>query len=267
MRRAHPLTYPVARKALERAPKLFARRDCQASIELLFRLYELGFVQGEPIFQQPPSRPPKGPVPFDELYKLDLSFLLPGAMIVQTTRPPMNDIDEGPRRQVERAYTDLEYLTFEAWKPFVEYLARTHVRLGPQMQALMPGGFEDRREMSFRQRGWGAPYYELNALEGRGWRKYAGERRSALFLLRLEEAWPGGPGYLCAFGMDGCTTLVWCYQLARKFAHLLEKPGFVLAELVLGRLPERATDLRFCLDWEIEILVQQELSAPNLILS
>jgi hypothetical protein len=262
----------VARKALERAPKLFARRDCTASSELLFPLYQLGFAQGEPIFQQPPAIPPKGPVPnrvsregLDELYKVDLSFLEPRGMIVQTTRLPMNDIDEGPRRQVERAYTDLEFLLFEAWRPYVEYLARTHVRLGTQTQALVREGFEDRREMSFRQRGWGAPYYELNALEGRGWRKYAGERRSALFLLRLEEAWPGGPSYLCAFGMDGCTTLVWCYQLARKFPHLLEKPGFVLAELVLGRLPERATDLRFCLDWEIEILVQQELPAPNLV--
>lgn len=266
MRRVHPLTYPVARKALERAPKLFARRDCTASSELLYPLYQLGFAQGEPIFQQPSASPPRGPVAFDELFKLDLSFLLPGALILQTTRPPMNDIDEGPRRQVERAYTDLEYYLFEAWKPHVEYLARTHVRLGPQVQPLVRAGFQDRREMGFKQRGWGAPYNELNALEGRGWRKYEGERRTAVFLLRLEEAWPGGPGYLCAFGMDGCTTLVWCYQLARKYPHLLAKPGFVMAELVLGRLPERATDLRFCLDWEIEILVHQELPTTNLVL-
>lgn len=261
MRRAHPLSYPVARKAQDLAPKLFARRDCTASSELLFPLYQLGFAQGEPIFQQPPAKPLKGPVRFDDLHKVDLSFLRPGALIVQTTRPPKNDLDEGQRRQVERAYTDLEHFTFEAWKPHVEYLARTHVRLGSQVQGLVREGFQDRREMSFKQRGWGAPYYELNALEGRGWHKYEGERRSAVFLLRLEEAWPGGPGYLCAFGMDGCTTLVWCYQLARKFAHLLEKPGFVMAELVLGRLPERATDLRFCLDWKVEILVHQELSA------
>lgn len=260
MRRAHPLTYALARRAVERTPRIFARRDCTASGELLFPLYQLGFGQGEPIFQQPPVHPPKGPVPVDRLHQVELSFLEPGALILQTTRPPMNDLDEGPRRQVERAYTDLEHVTFEAWKPYVEYLARTHVRLGPQARSQVRAGFQGRREMSFLQRGWGAPYHELNAHDGRGWRKYRGERRSALFLLRLEELWPGGPGYLCAFGMDGCTTLVWCYQLARKLPDLLERPGFVLAELVLGGLPERATDLRFALDWQIEILVQQELS-------
>lgn len=265
MRRVHPLTYPVARKARERAPKLFARRDCTASSELLFPLYQLGFAQGEPIFQHPAAIPPQEPVPFEKLYKVDLSLLRAGDLILQTTRPPMNDIDEGPRRQIERAYTDLEYFQFEAWKPFVSYSSRTHVCVGPEVRDLVRQGSLDRREMSFRQKGWGAPYHRLNALDGKGWHKYGGAPRTALFLLRLDEAWPAGPGYLCAWGLDGCTTLCWCYRLARdpELRRLLEKPGFVMAELELGELPERATDLRFCMDWKIEILVQHELhSAP-----
>ena len=44
MRRVHTLTYPVARNARERAPKLFARR-CTASSKLLSSL-QLGFGQG-----------------------------------------------------------------------------------------------------------------------------------------------------------------------------------------------------------------------------
>lgn len=261
MRRVHSLSYPVARKARERAPKLFARRDGTAASELLFPLYELGFAQGEPIFQQPPAVPPQEPVPFEKLHEVDLSFLEPGALLLQTTRPPMNDIDEGPRRQIERVYTDLEYFHFEAWKPFVKYIARTHVHLGPEVQGLVRQGSLDRREMSFMQNGWGASYDRLNALDGKGWHKYAGPPRTAVFLLRLDAAWPGGPGYLCAWGLDGCTTLCWCYRLARdpELKHLLAKPGFVMAELELGELPARATDLRFCLDWKIEILVQHEL--------
>jgi len=264
MRKVHPLTYPVARKARERAPKLFPRRDSPASGELLFPLFQLGFAQGEPILQQPPAVPPQEPVPFEKLHKVDLTFLEPGALLLQTTRPPMNDIDEGPRRQIERVYTDVEHHHFEAWKPYVEYISCTHLCLGPAVRDLVPQGSLDRREMGFRQKGWGAPYYRLNALDGRGWHKYTGPTRTALFLLRLEEAWPGGPGYLCAWGLDESTTLFWCYRLARDLRRLLEKPGFVMAELELGELPERATDLRFCRDWKIEILVHQELrSAPR----
>jgi hypothetical protein len=265
MRRVHPLTYPVARKARERAPKLFARRDGSASSELLYPLYELGFAQGEPILQQPPGVPPREPVPFEKLHEVDLSFVEPGALLLQTTRPPKNDTDEGPRRQIERAYTDLEHLLFEAIEPYVEYISRTHLCVGPRVRDLVPQGCLDRREMSFRQKGWGAPYHRLNALDGKGWHKYAGPPRTALFLLRLDEIWPGGPGCLCAWGQDGCTTLCWCYRLARdpQLKRLLAQPGFVMAELELGELPERATDLRFCLDWKIEILVQHELrSAP-----
>jgi len=266
MPRVHPVTYPVARKGKERMPRFFARRDGTASSELFFSLYQLGFAQGEPIFQQPPVDPPQEPVAFEQLYKVDLSFVRRGDLILQTTRPPMNDKDEGPRRQVEPAYTDLEYFTFEAWKPYVEYIARTHVCLGREVQGLVRQGSLDRREMSFRQKGWGAPYNRLNALDGKGWHKYGGAPRTALFLLRLEEAWAKGPGYLCAWGVDGCTTLVWCYRLARDPAlqHLIARPGFVMAELELGSLSERTTDMRFCMDWKIEILVQHELhSAPQ----
>lgn len=266
MRRVHPLTYPVARKALDCPPKLFARRDCSASSELLFPLFQLGFAQGEPIFQQPPLVPPRGPVPFEQLHKVDLSFLRPGALILQTTRPPIHDRDAGPQKQVERAYTDLEHHTFEVWKLYLEYVARTHVRLAPAIQPLVRDGFQDRRELGFKQKGWGAPYSELNALQGAGWRRYDGERRSALFLLRLEDAWTQGLGYLCAFGMDGCMTLCWCYRLARDLKHLLAKPGFVMAEIELGRMPQRATDLRFCLDWKIEILVQHELQSGLILI-
>jgi hypothetical protein len=175
----------------------------------------------------------------------------------------MNDIDEGPRRKIERVYTDVEQYHFEAWKPYVEYSSRTHICLGPAVRDLVPQGSLDRREMAFRQKGSGAPYLRMNALDGKGWHRYAGPERTALFLLRLEEAWPGGPGYLCAWGVDGCTTLYWCYRLARDLKSLLEKPCFVMAELELGELPKRASDLRFCMDWKLEILVQHELRSAH----
>ncbi len=251
MRRIHPLTYPLACHDQARPLKLHQRRDLLALIELEAALFELGFRHGEPIFSHPTriKPPPSG------LSEVDLSGIGPDDLILQAMRPPIHDIEAGAKRKIARAYTTLEERHFLCWRRYLEFLARTHVRLAPEIQAQIRAGYEDRREMAFRQKGWGAPYAELNALKGRGWRKYAGNRRSVVFLLRVEHAWEGGPGYLCAFGMDGCTTVVWSYRLARDFRHLLERPGFVMAEIELGLIPDGVTGLGFCMDWRIEPLV------------
>ncbi len=256
MHRVHPVSCQLARHAKERPLKLHQRRDLCALSELEFALLERGFRHGEPIFNQ---SPPDWPA--DRSFEMDLPPLAHGDRLLQCMRLPINDLEEGPKRKIALANTTLEKIFFAASKPYIDWSSRTHMRISPGLQALIRPGFEDRREMSFRQKGWGAPYYELNALDGRGWRKHKGPRRTALFLIHVESLWKDGPGYLCAFGMDGCTTVVWAYRLARDFQHLLDKPGFVLAELELGEIPAHATDLRFCMDWKIEPLLVYEHAA------
>lgn len=254
MRRIHPITYQLARHDRARPVKLHMRRDLCAIVELEAALYDLGYRHGEPIFNQPSRvKPPPG-----GLSEMDLSFVQPDDLLLQCMRPPIHDIAAGAKRKIARAYTTLEERHFLCARIYLEYCARPHMRLDPALQGLIKADYEDRREMSFGQKGWGAPYSELNALAGHGWRKYCGNRRTALFLMHFAHAWKGGPGYLCAFGMDGCTTAIWAYRLARDFKHLLGKPGFVMAELELGKMPEHVTGLQFCQDWKIEPLLVYE---------
>jgi hypothetical protein len=258
MRRVHPLTYQVAQRYSERPLKLHQRRDLVATLELEYALFELGYRHGEHIFNQPPPGGPRKP-PEGQTFPVDVSFVEEGDLLLQTMRPPMNDIHAGGKRIIARAYTDLEELLFLALGPFLSYSARTHMRLSSRMRKKLGHGFENRREMSFAQRGWGAAYDTLNDTVGGGWRKFRGSRRTALFLIHLPQAWKGGPGFLCAFGMDGCTTCIFAYRLARDLKHLLLKPGFVVCELELGEMPQGSTDLRWCMDLKIEPILMHEI--------
>jgi hypothetical protein len=255
----HLISYPVAPRDLTRPPKLHQRRDLGAGFELGPALTALGFQQGEQIFQphyEGREAPPPG-----KLHHVDLSFVLAQDVLVHLTRPHYSDKASGPKRQIRPAYTDLEKRLFEIWKQrFLPICARSHVQVHSDLHSLFQPGREYCREMKFRQKGWGAPYYEVNAHDGAGFRSFEEGRKTTVFLLRLEHAWPGGPGYLCAFGMDGCTTLVWAYRLARDLRAWLEKPGFLIAELTLGELPKHVTDLRFCQKWSIEPVLHYEFA-------
>lgn len=254
MRRIHPLSYLVATHDKKRQAKLHQRRDLSAGLELTIALLNQGYRYGEPILNQPPRRGPQKPAPNGKPFPVDLSFVEPDDVLLQFTRPPFSDIHSGPMRKIALAHTDLELRLFELWKShYLRVSARNHMLLHPDMHGLVLPGYEHCREMAFKQKGWGAPYQELNDQQGDGWRKVRrGKRRTALFLLRVEHAWPGGPGYVCAFGMDGCTTTVWAYRLGRDLKGYLERPGFVVCELELGRIPDLTTDIRWCLEWKIE---------------
>jgi hypothetical protein len=269
MPRIHIVTYPVALHDLSRTAKFHQQRDLLAAVELEHAFCRLGYRHGEQIFNQPPRRGPRKPPP-GQFFPLDVAFVAPEDLLLLTTRLPMNDLHAGPRRKVARAYTDLENRLFLAFKRYVDYCARTHVVLSEFAQGLLFPGFESRREMTFRQRGYGAPYDELNDMAGRGMRKVREKRRrSVVFLVQIEHAWVGGPGCVLSFGVDGCTTSLWNYRLARDFRHFLGKPGFVMAEVELGRLPEHCTDMRWCLEWKVEpILVHEsKREAPALVIA
>lgn len=222
-----------------------------AALEVVPALLRLDYESGDTILEQPAARNQKPP---REPYPVDLSFVRPGDLLVQTTRPPLDDHIAESRKYIGPTYSELEALLFKVWRRFFKNCERSNVELEPEVRSQMTEGFENRRLMEFYE-GYGAPYKQLNACDRRGWKKPVAKGHTAAFLLRLDEAWPQGPGLVGAFGMDGVSTLVWCYRLARDFDHLLEKPGFVVVDLGLGEMPERLTNLRWAMDLPIEVVL------------
>ena len=235
--RIYPFNYFVARKE-QREFKIHQRRDLGAAIELLHALYQHGYAYGEPILNFPPDEPPAEPHDGDDVFsepdlasallEMDLSFFAPGDLILQTTRPPLDDQGHGTKKRVERGYTQLEGRLLELWRNYLGICARSHVRIATDLRKELQSGYESRRDMQFRQQTL-APFSSLSTLAGK--RTTPPPHRTAAFLLRVEEAWKNGPGFLGAFAMDGTTTQVWCYRLAHDFPELLREPGFVVAEI------------------------------------
>jgi hypothetical protein len=233
-----------------------------AVVEIVQALRARGFEYGEPVLNMPPEALPESLCRDEDLYKIDLSFARPGDLLLQMTRPPLSDQDEGDRKKVLRGYTNVEKALFNAWEEVFEVCSRKHVKLAAPIWAKLAQGFRDRKDIEFYE-SQAAPYKELNALDGKGWHPLkADSDRTAAFLLYVKEAWRGGPGFLGAFGMDGTSTLVWAYRLARDFAHLLLVPGFTFVEIECGEIPQRATDLTWAEDWHIEIIAEYRDKLP-----
>lgn len=247
----HPVYYPSARnkKQTVRPPHF---RDGLASREVERALVRRGYDYGESVLNSPPTPP------YDEsepLYVLEPDFVTPGDVLLQTTRPPMDDRSEGGRRQIELGGTTLEQKMFEVWRRYLEKSSRKHVTPTRAVRKSMKQEFASRKDMKFFYRKTCAPYYELNAMDGKGWKR-TDENATAVFLLRLDQAWHDGPGMVGAFGLDGISTTIWTYVLSRKYDELLDHKGFTLAEMRGPELPERITDLVWCMDWSIEVMAQ-----------
>ena len=256
-RRVHPFQCFLSPRDNKRPLKLFQLRDTAAALELIPALQELGFEYGDPILNYPPSDGAQDPSAKNGLLEVDLSFVRPGDLIMLTTRPPLHDLVHGDRKQIRRGYTDLEERVFAVWRQYLEVCARSHVQLTKPLCREVRQGFESRRDMAFSE-GIMAPYRELNALDGSR-RRRPPPRRTAAFLLRVDSMWEGGPGLLGAFGMDGTSTMVWAYRLARDHSELLAEPGFVMAELEGPPVPPRPSNLRWAMECNIEIILRSRL--------
>jgi hypothetical protein len=235
-----------------------ARRDVGAAMDILPALMRLGYRYGEPILDHPPEE--QAANRFNEpLFQADISFLEAGDLLLQTTRPPLDDHEHGDRKRVRRSFTDIEGRLFNLWDHFLERSARSHIFLHERLHASLRPPYESRRQMKFRE-SQGAPYKELNDCGGSGWCKTdeETERRTAVFLLRHDEAWEGGPGLVSAFGLDSTATAVWAYRLGRDWSHLLVTPGFVVAEMVNTGIPERPTNMIWANNWEITVMLHEK---------
>ncbi len=250
----YPFSYFLPRKQQNRGHKPPQTRDEGALIEVLAALLDRGYRYGEQILNFPPAQNPNRLVSEDELHPVDTSFIDRGDLLLTLTRPPIRDIEYGDRKMLEPGNTDVERRIFEAWGEYLEIVARSHIKLQSHLHDKLRAGYENRRNMTFRQRGGGF-YRDLNSQDGNGPRPPSSSDLTAAFLLRVEELPGGGPGLINAFGMDANMTLVWAYRLRRDFAYLLERPGFVMVEMQSAPVPTRPTNLRFALDWKIEPLI------------
>jgi len=243
--RFFPFVFFLAPRDRSRLLRIFQNRDVSATLELSMALTRLGFEYGELLLNFPP--PPgaeNGP-----LLPVETNAL-PGDVILTTGRMPLHAEEELDHiKHLRRADTDLERAIVAAWLPHFRLLTRGNASLARDHRSALSPDYADRRHIEFYLR-HGAGYKQL-ARE-----QYRGEPRTAAFLLRMRELWPGGPGYAGAFGMDGTTSLIWAYLLRTRLADLLQEDGFVMVELS-GSIPERPTSLAFADAWKSQVLLQQ----------
>ena len=240
-------------------------RDGLAMLEVTGTVSNLDYQYGGQVYNHPGARETRrgDAKPVDvtgALYKVPLQAG-PGDLIVTVTRlvthPEVEALD---KRGSRRAGTDLERVLAEHWAKFFQRLTRTTVQLAPHLHGELRPGFEDRRYIDFYQsirRG----SEDVNETEASLYRKlsrknHRGEPRTAAFLLRLDELWRGGPGYLGLFGMTGVTTGAWARIVCTRMPELLTTPGFVMAEMSPGLIPTRTGSLEYADGWGAEAILQ-----------
>jgi hypothetical protein len=231
------------RKGRERRP--FQLRDGEAALFLMRALMEHGYRYAGPIFNYPSAGP--------DLIPSDVGFLRETDLILLVTRPPMHDWELPDKKGIPRSYTMLEACIFKALERWFKRCARSEILLAEESAAIS-AEIAMRQSIAFRQNG-GAMYQTYGSPIRREWTQFRWPHPlTAAFLVYAEHAWPGGPALLAAFGMGGTETLVWCYQLANRFRHLLFTTPFAMAELRTGPIAGCPTSIEFADEWEVTIL-------------
>src|SRR4029077_19618810 len=87
------------------------------------------------------------------------------------------------------------------------------------------------------------------------WRNFEpAQPLTVAFLVYAQHAWPGGPAFLAAFGMDPMATLSWSWQLATRLPHLLCSTPFAMAEMKIASSKEPPSRMSFTDAWEVDPL-------------
>jgi len=221
-------------------------RDGDAALELSEVLRAQGYEYGEVILNYPAE---------DETVSItvDDTFLTSSDLLLLTTRPPLDDEHERPRKAVHRSHTTLELKVFAALRQFFKWCDRSQIILAEQLVPTLPPAAVRKSNILFRQHGGAA--YERYTGPGDEWHKPPPDRRTTVaYLAYAEHAWEGGPALLAAFAVGGTETLVWAHLLRTRFPHLVCSVPFVMAEITTTKPPARPHDLSFADKWPVEIL-------------
>jgi hypothetical protein len=239
-----PFFFPLSPRDSTREPRPPHSRDSLAAFLLGDRLSRDGFELGTFGFDTAPranGQASRTPAMRDKVARGDLLVTV-GRLCTH----PEAELDE--KKPLRPPLTELGRAFAQAWIPYFREIVRSHIFLSPSLEARLPERYASRRIMWLSQRE-GSRY---RALDGR---TYAGECRSPVFALRLEELWPGGAGYLGAFGMDATMSLLWAQLLRDRYWDLVREPGFVMAELAGGEIPDPPTDIDFAREWNAEVVL------------
>jgi hypothetical protein len=219
-------------------------RDGDAFAELSAVLYPRGYEYGG-LMLNLPSDEKNAP-------EVDVSHLTSSDLIVLNTRPPIDDLDMGVRHPVRCSNTNLEKLIFGAVKPqYFKICARSQVILSEAMAEQLPNNFKDRANILFHSSLDGS-YVKYRGLGDRFWQKPPDDqKRTAVYLIQIPALWEGGPRLLASYGMAGTETLGWNYLLRTRFQEWLDSYQFLMAEVLLSKLPDKPTDLSFADKWQV----------------
>lgn len=161
------------------------------------------------------------PSPDFEVSPLDLGA---SDLVVLTTRPPHPD--EMDKKGKPATGERFERRVLDVVNVYFALHSRSLVKLSSEMAAKLKN--PDRGEINFGQR-HGARYKRhrmpyVKKREQSKWQTPAKKTLTAAFAL-YTNLWTGGPLFLNAFGMDGPTTLIWCYLLRTRFPEFLKLIG------------------------------------------
>ena len=242
-----------------RRPKSHHGRDGIAQMQLLPALIAEGFQLGETFLNYPPFPFPGEDLSPSQYTEFDLECARPGDLLLLTTRPPLDDVAHGNRKRVYPGYTNLELALEPLWRKYFRTCARSHVELSEEARKGLRQGFENYAEMEVRVNG-GSELLWVNGRKGDGFRRPT-RGGSVAFMLRVDEAWAGGPGFLAVFAMEGDATLAWANILRREYRDLIHEPGFFMFALE----PPAERDHRGPLssianEWKAELALESRLS-------
>jgi hypothetical protein len=239
-------SYAVQRKGDRRLPP-HQMRDGEAFAELSPVLTSLGYEYGGNFLNFPARHPA-------DKTEVDISFLKREDILVITTRPPLNDEQEGYKKKVIRSHTSLEDEVFDVLTHYFTESTRTYIKLSPYLAAKLPKGFANRAYIEFEQY-VGAKWTARKGISDSKWEKPNPPERTVGYLLQTPSFKKGIPQILAVFGMGGIETLVFAYFLRKRFRHELEldRPRFAMVEMICEEIPEKPTSLSFADKWHAEI--------------
>lgn len=144
--------------------------------------------------------------------------LQPGALLVLTTRPPLNDDSEGSKRWVARSHTRLEEAVLSSLSAhFFESCSRDRVSLRADIEGRLTAN-QERASIEFYVSGPQEPWESRHLPVYKRWGRSRDEPppNKVVGYLAYEPVigYEASPSLLVTFGMSGTTNLLWAALLA-----------------------------------------------------
>jgi hypothetical protein len=232
------LTYSSA--GLEDGPTLYKCRDAVAFDELTAGLPAKGFRYGTTIQFYPA----------DERPATDLPAFRAGDLLVLTTRPPVHDgvTIAPPRKIIRRAKSVLEDAVFAELLKSFRFCTRKNVQLTGRAKARLRHDPDRWESLEFHEYSPTADIlsHHVGPVEVPRPRL---PTTTVAFLVRTTTMKGFPCSLLASFGLAGYTTLIWNRIVRVRYPEWIDRPGFVMAELIFRKpIPERPLTPEFADD-------------------